>query len=232
MEALSDGDQGQAMETTQLQVSCGDEILLVTEEEGLKESVPGIIVGHKLDTFLAVETPEGIGLGSRPLEGSRVTVLCFQGGKIQAFESALLGRIDRPFRVIFLDYPQTVKRWSRRQEERVEAFLPATLIMGADEIAGVALDISLGGCGFSCSRPTDHRPWLKAGQRLKISFNLAAEEDQLALPLVKISHLNQNNGTFLLGLEFEEPGSEPHGLVADYIRVTAKALGAEVSAEL
>lgn len=224
MKAPLGGGQRQDLGPIQFQMSPGDELLL--QIEGVDRSVDSTFVGLKPNTYLIVEISAGIGLASRPLEGSRVTVLYLRGGEVHAFESILLGRVDSPFRVIFLDYPQVIERWSQRQENRVEAFLPAALFMETEEVAAALLNVSLGGCRLSCPAPAAGSPRPKVGQRLEVSFNLASESSELVLP-ARVKNLEQVGGSLLIGLEFEEPDSESCRLVADYMTAMTNAFGAE-----
>ena len=223
MKTPFDGNQRQDPEPVQFQMSPGEELLL--QIEGVDRSVNSTFVGLKPNTCLIVETPAGIGLVSRPLEGSRVTVLYLRGGEVHAFESILLGRVDSPFRVIFLDYPQVIERWSQRQENRVEAFLPAALFMETEEVAAALLNISLSGCRLSCPAPAAGSPRPRVGQRLEVSLNLASESGELVLP-ARVRNLEQMNGSLLTGLEFEELDSESCRLVADYMTTMTNAFGA------
>ena len=126
----------------------GDELLI--QIEGTKIRFKSNLVGVERDAYLIVKTPNMPGIGNKITAGDTVIVRYLSEGSVFGFESVIEGSIVRPARLIFIKYPKFVECKSIRRFKRISCNIPATGDINGAEFKGMIVDISKGGCRFSC----------------------------------------------------------------------------------
>ncbi|VAX19176.1 hypothetical protein MNBD_NITROSPINAE02-607 [hydrothermal vent metagenome] len=76
-------------------------------------------------------------------------IIRFQNsGIVYGFETEVVKQYSRPIPMWVLNYPGNMEKVSLRKSERVQTFLPATMVSNGDEQKGAVIDLSIGGCQF------------------------------------------------------------------------------------
>jgi len=68
------------------------------------------------------------------------------GGRLLSFNARVAERMLEPFPLLFVDYPERIAMVALRRHERARCLLPAVLYHGGEELPGVMVDLSAGGC--------------------------------------------------------------------------------------
>lgn len=186
---------------TRLEIDLGDRLLLKLDSiEGfLKTDLVGMVQNH----YLIVDMPKGgPGIKNKFFEGNLVLVRYLHAGAIFAFQSHMLGVVEKPVRLVFLSYPQIVSRQELRHEERMECYLNAAADLGGGQVInGAILDISASGCRFAAK--FKGRPPLEAGAAIHIGMKLGEGEKAKRCGGV-VRSINQNNGMMMMGVQFQD----------------------------
>ena len=194
LDALLQGDAG----LTKLEIELGDRMLLKVDaiEGFLKTDLVGMVDNQ----YLIVDMPKGgPAVKNKFFEGNMVLVRYLHNGAIFAFQSYVLGVVDKPVRLVFLSFPAIVSRQELRREQRVECYLNAAIEMDGGVLNGAVLDISPSGCRFGARNPNKLRP--EIGQNIDIGIKLG--EGEKARRVKGIVRSCDNGGKMImLGIQF------------------------------
>lgn len=200
LDALLQGDGG----LTKLEIGLGDHMLLKVDtiEGFLKTDLVGMVDNH----YLIVDMPKGgPAVKNKFFEGNMVLVRYLHEGAIFAFQSNVLGTVEKPVRLVFLSFPAIVSRQELRQEARVECYLNAGIDIGGKLLNGAVLDISPSGCRFGAKNPEKLR--LETGTNVDIGIKLG--EGEKARRIKGIIRSYDNSGKMMmLGLQFLDVDDE------------------------
>lgn len=194
LDALLHGDDG----LTKLEIELGDRMLLKVDaiEGFLKTDLVGMVDNH----YLIVDMPKGgPAVKNKFFEGNMVLVRYLHKGAIFAFQSHVLGIVDKPIRLVFLSFPAIVSKQELRQEARIECYLNAAIDIGGTVLNGAVLDISPSGCRFGAKNPKKIK--LENGQNIDIGVKLG--EGEKARRIKGIIRSADNSGRMImLGIQF------------------------------
>lgn len=192
---------------TKLEIGLGDRLLLKldTIEGFLKTDM----VGMMQNQYLIVDMPKGgPAVKNKFFEGNTVLVRYLHAGAIFAFESHVLGVVEKPVRLVFLSYPQIVSRQELRQEERMECYLNAAADLGQGQLVnGAILDISPSGCRFAGK--VKSRPSVEVGAEVVVGIKLGDGEKARRCPGT-LRSLSQSNGMMIMGVQFQDLDEDSH----------------------
>jgi c-di-GMP-binding flagellar brake protein YcgR len=138
------------------------------------------------------------------------------GRSIYLFPTRIIARSDEPFDVLYLDYPQAVKRHTLRQHFRIDANLPARLLRNDAVTTGfeaTVVNLSLNGVGFALSQAS-----LQIGEHFKLSIrlNVSGRFHAVVVNCVVRNLRNVGSGV-MVGAEFSALPEETRHLVKDFV---------------
>jgi len=135
----------QKLEGDSLSIPLGAMVLV--EFDGLRQRFRTEFVGMERGKYLQLRLPRSINLRSMLHKDRPLTIRYLGGGgRISGFKTLVLAQSPQPFPLLFLEYPRTVEVLNQRESERVNCFLPATLVRDDIELPCVISDISVTGC--------------------------------------------------------------------------------------
>jgi hypothetical protein len=103
-----------------------------------------------------------------------------------------------------------------RQDDRVPCLIPATVTLDGRCLSGMIVDLSRGGCRFTCETATDARPSVRERTELTLCFPLfQMDEQQTATGTVR--SLAVGDGTLRIGIEFGELATSVIACIEAYI---------------
>ncbi len=209
----------------ELRLECGQELFL--QAAGEQARLRCTYLGRRNREYLIVDPPPVPDFRTRFAPGVRVTARLLSEGTAYGFVSYILHTTLKPSPLLFLDYPYTMESVSLRSCERVEAFVPARLVLDSGAVHGVITDLSCSGCQFAAdleAAPEVLTP-VAAGASALLSFSTADGEAVADLP-ASVLKVRRERGTIYLGLNYEDPGREAEdaiaGLVADLGRFAGR----------
>lgn len=209
----------------ELRLTCGQELFL--QAAGDRTRLRCVYLGHRNREYLIVDPPPTPDFKTRFARGVKVTARLLSEGTAYGFVSTILHAALRPSPLLFLDYPYTLETVSLRSCERVEAFVPARLLLEQGTVHGVITDLSCGGCQYAAdleAAPETLAP-LAAGAGVLLSFATTGGENVSDMPATVLK-VRRERGTIYLGLNFEDVGREAEeaiaGLVADLGRFAGR----------
>jgi len=126
------------------------------------------------------------------VNGNEITAKYMHKGTMFGFQSTVIDLIQKPFKLVFIKYPDKTDSYDVRGNKRVECFLPASLKIAEQILEGSITDISRAGCLFTID--TDEHEslinMLKLSNEIKIGFflpgiavELSADADQKSIKI-------------------------------------------------
>ncbi len=199
-----------------LRLTCGQELFI--QPAGDNARLRCVYLGRRNREYLIVDPPLVPDFKTRLAPGVRVTARLLHEGTAYGFVSSILHASLKPSPLIFLDYPYTVEVLSLRSCERVEAFVPASLVLDKGTAHGVITDLSCSGCRFAAdmeSAPDALAP-LTAGSEVRLAFSTAGGESVSNLPAT-VLNVRRERGAIHLGLNFADVGRENELAIANLV---------------
>jgi c-di-GMP-binding flagellar brake protein YcgR len=189
---------------------------------GLEGRSRSILVGMEPDNYLLIRTPIVPGILNRLREGNRVTVSYLGSGRVCGFQSSLLGHVMKPVPLMFLAYPKAMEIYHLRKEQRVSCLFPANAKVVGRSYQGVILDISRGGCRFSCDTSSEMDiSKIQIGEQINLILQwMGVAEDQVLAGRVRSK--SQDSSKIVIGVEFDGPDSDATGKIETYVRHVAQ----------
>ena len=139
-----------------LNVELGSQLLL--QPEGWEESIKSILVGLEPPAYLIIRVPFFPNRQDPLAETRPLSVRYRSLGNAYGFRSSVLGAVDKPVRLVFLAYPESVESLDIRRHSRVSCYIPATAHVDEREFKGIISDISVMGCRFTLKFPAVLKP--------------------------------------------------------------------------
>ncbi len=90
-------------------------------------------------------------------DGVELVVRYFYQGTIYAFQTRLLSQIEKPTRLLFIEYPKLIQKSELRSEKRSFCFIPAVVSRDDKENQATIVDIARSGCHFTVSGKNNKR---------------------------------------------------------------------------
>ncbi len=205
----------------ELDMHPGDTLLIEPHESGVRFKTP--LVGLLRPEYLAVKLPVKRSLIDL-LTPKRVSTIRFMNseGQIYGFESAVINVAVRPFPLLFLSYPEKLDVLNLRRYERADCFSPGALYVGeesAEKLPGMLVNISKGGCSFSCAGEYAAKA-ARVAENLPVTMRSSLPAPAVDLVLRgQIKRVETLKERTLLGLAFETPSEETQTAIERYIRL-------------
>jgi len=171
---------------------------------GMDQYYESILVGLESPAYLIVQMPWIVDVGSHFEEGNCFLVRYFCLGNAYEFRSTVLASIVKPFRLIFLSYPDTVVSLNLRKSRRISCYIPAVAEFEGRQVKGVISDISREGCKFNIKVPPGLKPLqIHVVEDVRLSFTV------LGIGGIqhfqgKVRNTHQNGKRIALGIELED----------------------------
>lgn len=185
--------------------------------EDMNQSFRGILVGLEPQEYLIIKTTMPGEFKNRLSKGGQLEVRYMSLGSEYGFKSRLIDMIEKPFRLIFLSYPDVVENFDSREGARVSCYIPSTATMDGKKTKGTVTDISTNGCRFVIKLPVNLQP-----RQLML-----VDKIQLQFPIFGLKGIQEFNGIvknttidkekIAMGIEFFNLDSKIVQSMADYI---------------
>ena len=195
---------------TQLQIKVG----------GVEERLKSVLIGMEVDEYLVMIAPVSTTFGSitqKFYEGNKITVQYLHGGTVFGFYSKIIGAINSPRKLLFVEYPNSVEKRNVRTSKRVDCLLPATIEIHKKAHLGVIRDISEGGCLCLIRYEKDKTlPSARVNSHISLRFQLpGVDGEKSALVEIRGVKLDIEGKTF--GLRFLELAPEARHQIGEFI---------------
>ena len=173
--------------------------------DGVELKLNSKMIGQETAEFIAVKIDiVDATINSKLFEGNKVTVRYLQDDSVYGFETAIIAAIDKPSRLLFLNYPDKIFQVSLRKKKRFDCYLPCDLHIYDDKKKATLLDLS--NSGARCMLPNlsrlggSHPPELD--QRYQLALKSPADDMPLLIP-AKVVNFKIDQSLCQLGLAFE-----------------------------
>lgn len=90
-------------------------------------------------------------------DGVELVVRYFYQGTIYAFQTRLLSQIEKPTKLLFIEYPKLIQKSELRSEKRSFCYIPAVVSKGDKDNQATIVDIAKSGCHFTVSGKNNKR---------------------------------------------------------------------------
>ena len=191
-----------------LNIELGTRIML--DIDGMDGKMKSIVIGQEPSEFLIVKAPVGhAGVRRKLFEGNKVTVRYAQHEHVYGFESFILALVNKPWSLLFLDYPTNVEQASLRKYERYDCYIPCRARFNDIEEQGTIIDASLTGCRCllpSLSRNSKSKP-PDIDQEIVLSFESPADEAQIEIE-ARVINTTEYHSAARVGMAFNESTDE------------------------
>ncbi len=157
---------------------------------GTDSKMKSTMIGQVPSEYLIIKMPVGkSGVRSKLYEGNKVTVRYAHHGNVYGFESFILGQVDKPGSMLFLDYPIKIAQASRRGKERHGCYIPCMTRYKDKELVGTILDFSSGGCRCILSEPGKANKSMlpKPDEDLVLTFKSPEDESEMEIDVRVVS---------------------------------------------
>jgi hypothetical protein len=209
----------------------------VLEEEGSDTRMASEIYGARLHDFLIVRMPAFPGVKERLTEGRPLVVRYVCAGFAYGFISEVQSFDLRPYPLIFLEWPRTIRRVRVRGAPRLDASLPAVARGQNVTLHGRVDDLSPSGCLLEAP-PEEDIPAeaIEPGGRMRVEMALPGRERPAAVTSWIVNSAKELR-SIRLGLRFTPTDEEADAMqaVIDHLeelaRVTSDVTPEEIRRE-
>lgn len=148
----------------------------------------------------------------------QVTIRYLKGSMACGFNSTVTGMVEKPYPLLFLEYPRCIDVLELRNSERVFCFVDVTVFWDGQEGTGKITDISKNGCKISLEPASAKKmPGISLNDEVFCQFRLASlEDDKFTKGYVR--HSSLSDGRLTLGIELEETPQALQEAIEDYIK--------------
>ncbi len=174
--------------------------------KGAKRRLSSELIGIEDGKYLIVKTPplhtmENV--STLFIKGNEIAVKYIYKGTIFGFQSRIIDLIHKPFKLVFIKYPEKIESFDVRGNKRVECFLPANIKIAEHVIEGCITDISRAGCLFAIDTPEHEGSinLLELNNKIRVGFHLPGIEDELSVDARQRS-IKKDTDSTSIGIEF------------------------------
>jgi len=125
-------------------IELGTSLRLESGDSGKMDSCE--LIGMQVGQYLIVRLPQGSPEIILPAAREPLRLKYLRSGEIFGFSSRVILTLDKPERILFLEYPGTVTNFNLRSHERVECFLPVQMKAHESMSKGMVVNINFQGC--------------------------------------------------------------------------------------
>ena len=178
---------------------------LLLKVQGVEANVKCNLVGMQPPLYLILAPPRlDSSVRQKMVPGVSLVAKYVYRGSIFAFQSQVIGTVEKPVSLLLASYPQIVSRQEFRKDQRFTCYLSSMAQMGDQVWQGAILDISKSGCRFlSRITKSNNPPDLEVEDRLTLNLNVGQTQTPLALPSI-IRNNQADRQMVSLGLEFTD----------------------------
>jgi c-di-GMP-binding flagellar brake protein YcgR len=174
--------------------------------KGVKRRLSSELIGIEDGKYLIVKMPSlhtMENISTFLIEGNEIDVKYVYKGAIFGFQSQIIDFIHKPFKLVFIKYPEKIESYDFRGNKRVECFLPAYIKIAEHIIEGCITDISRAGCLFTIETPEHESSinLLELNNDICVGFHLPGIEEVLSVDAKQRSIKRDTDGTSI-GIEF------------------------------
>jgi c-di-GMP-binding flagellar brake protein YcgR len=200
-----------------LHLRVGDRVLITPK--GSKDKVRAELVGLYSNEFLIVFIPPAPGTRGKFEEGVGIQVRYLHSGKIIGFESSVLKFINKPRPLLFLEFPLMLEKMDLRSEERYECSIPCIVQTKFERIEATIIDISRGGCRFTCDGSENKQCVMADRFELDemVVMMFAIENNEGMTLSGKIKNRSKENQAISFGLSYTKLSSDMYEKLDAYI---------------
>ncbi len=152
------------------------------------------------------------------VKGNEITVKYMYKGTMFGFQSPILDLLHKPFKLVFIKYPDKINSYDVRGNKRVECFLPANVKIAEHIIEGSITDISRAGCLFAIEA-SEHEGFinqLKINNEIRLGFYLPGIAEELGADADQKSIKIDTDGSSI-GIEFVEMDDSVKAKLIDFL---------------
>ena len=189
--------------------------------EGTKRRLSSELIGVDDGKYLIVKMPplhtmENV--SDLLVKGNEITVKYMHKGTMFGFLSPIIDLIHKPFKLVFIKYPDKIDSYDVRGNKRVECFLPANMKIAEHIIEGSITDISRAGCLFGIATPEygSSISLFELNREIRIGFYLPGIEEELSADADQKSIKMDTDGSSI-GIEFVEMDSSVKSKLIDFL---------------
>ena len=173
-------------------------------------------IGYEKNKYIVTHLPKNlidIDFRTKP----EITARFIKGSLVCGFTSTVIGNIQKPVPVLFLDYPESILFLNLREKHRASCFFPATLFWESQEIEGRILDISKGGGKIiALAENNETLPQIKAGEEVFCQMILDKLENALYVKAV-VRRITSEKNKHIFGVEFVDLPVDIQHIINDYV---------------
>jgi len=190
--------------------------IILVEFEGLCGRYPCPLEEITRQGEWVVRVPPSVTTRHPLRAGDTVVVRCAHEGTLYGFRTQVKAHTFRPQASMTLTRPTEIGMQHLRQDDRVPCLIPASACVGEQQLSGMLIDLSRGGCRFNSETATDAPATIPAGTEITIRFPLfQMGEQQSAHGTVRSAHVV--DGALRIGIEFGELSASVGDCVEAYI---------------
>jgi c-di-GMP-binding flagellar brake protein YcgR len=184
--------------------------------DGMEEKFKAILVGIESPNYLMVRMQIPSRFRDQIDTGTSFIIRYIYLGNVYGFRTKSIGSIDKPYRITFLSYPETVESLNIRKAQRVTCSIPATLDLDKIQLKRLILDISKNGIRFKINTSSDIFGKVKIDDNLNISFPLLGLEGFHTFN-GRIKSMNGDSEQLTLGIEFLDVKPSLEAKIDNYV---------------
>lgn len=203
--------------------------------DGVTMTLNSMSAGFIPERYIIIVHPHKENLGpitNKLFKGNNITVRYLNSGNIFAFRSTIIGAINDPFKLVFIEYPTKLVRHSLRKDRRVQCYLPAELLNGnkMDEninsempYSGIISDLNISGCSFDMIVVPGLKmlPYVRVDGAIALRMQMPGIENKLELFGV-IKRMTRDSKKINIGILFQEVDAMTVNRIAEYIKTIEK----------
>ncbi|ODS32557.1 MAG: Cyclic di-GMP binding protein [Candidatus Scalindua rubra] len=153
-------------------------------------------------------------------KGNDISVKYVHNGTVFGFQSRIIDLIYKPFKLVFIEYPEKIESYDFRGHKRIECFLPANVRIANQTIKGSITDISRVGCLFVVKTPKLESiiNLQELNNEINVGFQLPGIEKEL-IAAAKLKSIKKDNTNTNIGIEFINMDSEVQAKLFDFLLI-------------
>jgi hypothetical protein len=173
--------------------------------------------GASHSKFIILQQPALIENQNSILSGRQVILRYVYNGTVLGFKTNIIQTIVAPFRLIFVDYPEEIERYSLRTCERADVVIHAQFSIFDKVIRTVMKDLSCNGCRMFVDAVSIEGLVFNVGDQTGLlSFPTDIFEDVLNISC-KIVRVRADKERTELGIEFDLSNQDTLDKITQYV---------------
>lgn len=184
--------------------------------DGVEIALTSEFVGMEEKEYLILKFPKPFRfIKNKLFPGNIITIEYLFKGTIYAFQTRLFATIDKPVKLVFLEYPKIIQRHDLRSDNRLDCFIPAKIKIGKQTFSGVIMDISPKGCRWHSKELTDEVSILSY-EDITLICQFPGKIGELEV-IGKAKNVKKSKQEKVLGFVFDKGSIEAQKMITQYI---------------